>query len=376
MITEIHSRLKNDCDSYKKQLNAAKNNLANEIKRMKRLFMGGVDDSAQITSYKMIGTFLKTFPQEFLKFRDHFLFPDLNKYRQVLDFLGSREGQRWWIHFQDGDMYGLTPGIKKITERIEMYCSQSSLARQAFAGDLQQLQKLLELGGAFPVKQLSRMFISKNVRLNSILIGSQPGKDTGTSADIRSHLGGLLESVSAYTGGKTILTAHPEQGIKDITKHRDHYYRLIYPFQNGIRQKKVQVKITPPDKYPNLKLSYQEHFNENEMASLIRLSSHKIRISGVSLNQPGDKRIVKFSIQSVTFNKEKKFGLVKVRIELFDNRENSLYRTENTLRSSKSTITISVPLPVRTTGSAKLRIQAYDLIANRLASWEEPVTLE
>lgn len=86
--------------------------------------------------------------------------------------------------------------------------------------------------------------------------------------------------------------------------------------------------------------------------------------------------MVKFSIQAVTFNKEKKFGLVRVRIELSDNQGNPLYRTGNTLRSSKTTITISVPVPVRYTGSARLCIRGYDLIANRLASWEEQVKLE
>jgi hypothetical protein len=113
------------------------------------------------------------------------------------------------------------------------------------------------------------------------------------------------------------------------------------------------------------------------MQALIRyLSAEKIRITGVSLKQTGDRQVVMFSLQSITFNKEKKFGLVRVRIELYDDQGNPVYRTENTLRSSKPTITISVPVPGKYTGIVKLSISAYDLMANRVASLEKKVRLE
>ena len=375
MINEIIHLVKKDCDSYEKKLNGAKKNLEFEIRRMKRLFRGGVDDKAYITSYKMISMFLAAFPREFLNFRNRFLFPDLNKYCQVLDFLGNREGQRWWIHFQQGDLFSIIFDIKEVTRGIEAYCSHSSLASHAFSHNLHLLEKLLEPGDSFPGEQLFNAFTGANVRYNAVLWTIRKTEITDSESHTISHLRGILNAISRNTGGKTVQAIDPKQGIKEIAEHRDHYYHLVYDFDGRIKEKKLEVFIQPEDR--KLTLSYKKIFSQDEMQALIQyLSAGKIRITGVSLKQNGDKQVVMFSLQSITFNKEKKFGLVRVRVELWDEQGNPVFRTENTLRSSKPTITISVPIPGKYTGSYKLSIHAYDLMANGLASFEKQVRLE
>ncbi|NIM14096.1 MAG: hypothetical protein GTO45_18795 [Candidatus Aminicenantes bacterium] len=375
MIREIIHLVKKDCDSYKKKLNAAKKNLEFEIKRMRRLFRGGVDDKAFITSYKRISMFLATFPKEFLNFRNRFLFPDLNKYCQILDFLGNREGQRWWIHFQQGDFFSIIFDIKEVIRRIEAYCSHSSLASHAFLHNLHLLEKLLDPGDSFPREQLFNAFTSANVRYNAVLWTIRKTETTDSESHTISHLRGILNAISRNTGGKTVQAIDPNQGIKEIAEYRDHYYHLVYDFDGHIKEKKVQVIILPEDR--KLTLSYKKIFSHDEMQTLIQyLSAGKISITGVSLKQTGDKQVVMFSVQSIAFNKEKKFGLVRVRIELCDDQGNPVFRTENTLRSSKPTITISVPIPGKYTGNVKLSIHAYDLMANRLALYEEQVKME
>jgi hypothetical protein len=374
MINEVIHLVKKDCDFYKKKLNAAKKNLEFEIRRMKRLFRGGVDDKAYITSYKMISMFLAAFPKEFLNFKNRFLFPDLKKYCQVLDFLGNREGQRWWIHIQQGDLFSVIFDIKEIIREIEAYCSHSSLASHAFSHNLHVLEKLLEPGDSFPGEQMFNAFTSADVRYNVVLWTNRKTEITDSESHTISHLRGILNVISKNTGGKTVQAIDPKQGMKEIAEHRDHYYYLVYDFDGDIKEKKVQVLIHPEGR--KLTLSYKKIFSQDEMQVLIQyLSAGKISITGVSLKQNEDKQVVIFSVQSITFNEEKKFGLVRVRIELCDDQGNPVFRTENTLRSSKPTITISVPIPGKYTGNYKLSIHAYDLMANRLATFTKQVKL-
>jgi hypothetical protein len=143
VISDIEKLLEEDCSTYKKKLEAAKKNLENELKQMNRLFSGGFEDGAGVTSYKMIGMFLSTFPRNYLNFRNHFLFPQTDKYRQMMVLLKNWEGQRWWVHFQDSQTYGFISQIENVNRKIERYSNDHPSLRQSFSTHLKQLEKQL-----------------------------------------------------------------------------------------------------------------------------------------------------------------------------------------------------------------------------------------
>jgi hypothetical protein len=373
MRTDIEGLVRQDSDEFKKRLSAAEKNLEIQLNRMRRLFRGEISDPGLVASYKIIGTFLSSFPQGFLNFRSLFLFPDMKNYQKVLGFLGSREGERWWIHFQQGDSFGVVAGAQSVAKMIDEYCNLYSLARESFQNNLQQLEKLLRLSDSFPVEPLLNIFNSGNIRYNSILWVHRKYKGRSSASDIIPIMGAVLDQISRDTGGKTINTTDPEQGIKTIHHHQDHYYQLTYGFNGNIEEKKIDVTAASAD-MNKVKLSYKHVYSEEEMRTLIQyLSKERVRINDFSLN----KNKIKFSIDAVTLNKIKgdSFGLVKVRIELFNRTGERVYRTENTLRSSKQQITVSIPLPNQHRGTFKLIINACDLIANQLASFEQQVVL-
>jgi hypothetical protein len=373
MRTEIEGLVQQDCDEFKKRLNAVEKNLDIQLNRMRRLFRGEIRDPGSATSYKIIGTFLSSFPQGFLSFRSLFLFPEMKNYQKVLGFLGSREGERWWIHFQQGDSFGVVARAQFIAKKIDQYCNLYTLARESFQNNLQQLEKLLRLSQSFPVDPLINVFNSGNIRYNTILWVHRKHKGWSSASDIIPILGAVLEQISRGTGGKTTNTTDPEQGIKTIHRHQDHYYQLTYGFNGSIEEKKIDVTTKSTD-MSKVKLSYKHVYSEEEMRSLIQyLSKKRILIDDFSLN----KNKIKFSIDAVTLNKSKgdSFGLVKVRIELFNQAGERVYNTENTLRSLKQQITVAIPLPVRHRGKFKIIINACDLIANQLASFEKQVVL-
>jgi hypothetical protein len=373
MRTDIEGLVRRDSDEFKKRLNAAEKNLEIQLNRMRRLFRGEISDPGLATSYKIIGTFLSSFPQGFLNFRSLFLFPDMKNYQKVLGFLGSREGERWWIHFQQGDSFGVVAGAQSVAKNIDEYCNLYTLARESFQNNLRQLEKLLRLSESYPAEPLLNVFNSANVRYNTILWVHRKHKGRSSASDIIPILGAVLEQISRDTGGKTINTTDPEQGIKSIHHHQDYYYQLTYGFNGDIEEKKIDVTAVSAD-MKETNLSYKDVYLEEEMRSLIQyLSKERVQINNFSLS----KNKITFSIDGVTLNKSKgdSFGLVKVRIELFSQTGERVYRTENTLRSSKQQITVSIPLPGRHNGKFKLIISACDLIANQLASFEQEVVL-
>ncbi len=373
MRTDIEGLVRQDSDEFKKRLNAAEKNLEIQLNRMRQLFRGEIRDPGLATSYKIIGTFLSSFPQGFLNFRNIFLFPDMKNYQKVLGFLGSREGERWWIHFQQGDSFGVVASARLVAKQIDQYCNLYTLARDSFQNNLRQLEKLLRLSESFPADQLLNVFNSGNIRYNSILWVHRKHKGRSSASDIIPIIGAVFEQISRDTGGKTVNTIDPEQGIKTIYHHQDHYYQLTYDFNGRVEEKRINVTAASAD-MKETNLSYKHVYPEEEIRSLIQyLSKERVRINDFSSN----KNKIKFSIDGVTLNKNKgdSFGLVKVRIELFNRTGERVYRTENTLRSSRQQITVAIPLPNQHRGTFRLIINACDLIANQLASFEQQVVL-
>jgi hypothetical protein len=375
---EIDNLLTQDCGTYKTRRYASQKKLDSQLNRMKRLFTGQLEDKARIASYKMIGMFLGGFPLEFQDFRNRYLFPNVDKYRQVAALLGNREGQRWWVHFLEGDSSRITARAQWTARQIDRYCNLYPLARQSFSNNLRRLEELLRIPDAFPAGPLSDIFIHGDIRFNTLVYDSLKGKTDHGQADMNSRLAGVLNQVSIETGGKTIYTVDLEKGIKDIIEHRDRFYRLFYHFNGTIGEKSIEIIPGPPGENPHrkIKLAYPKYFSENDIRSLVRgLSSETVKITDFSLSQRNNKPVARFVIKSIAFNEEKKFGLVKARIQLFDERGDRVYRTENTLRSSRREISLSVPIPGRFRGAFKLMIEAYDLISNRLASFDSQVHL-
>lgn len=297
----------------------------------------------------------------------------MKNYQKVLGFLGSREGERWWIHFQQGDSFGVVASARSVAKQIDEYCNLYSLARDSFQNNLRQLEKLLRLSESFPADQLLNVFNSGNIRYNSILWVHRKHMGRSSASDIIPIMWAVFEQISRDTGGKTINTIDPELGIKTIYHHQDHYYQLTYSFNGSVEEKKIDVTAATAD-MKETNLSYKHVYPEEEMRSLIQyLCKERVQINDFSLN----KNKILFSIDEVTLNKNKgdSFGLVKVRIKLFSQSGELVYRTENILRSSKQQITVSIPLPIRHKGKFKLIIDVCDIIVNQLTSFEQLVVL-
>ncbi|MCP5047853.1 MAG: hypothetical protein GY940_11825, partial [bacterium] len=163
------------------------------------------------------------------------------------------------------------------------------------------------------------------------------------------------------TGGKTVHTVNPEQGMQVLTDHKDRFYQLVYRFDGKLEDKAARVTANGKP----FKFFYNTDIKKDRLQNRVQyLNGKRVSITSVSMK----KNMLRFSIGSITFHDSDAFGLVKVRVQLLDNNGTSVYRSENTLRSSKKDVSISLPLPPAYKRASKLVIHACDLVANQLES--------
>ena len=369
--SDIEALVKEDCGQFKKKLEAATRSLEIQIDRLMNIKIDEDTVVGLTENYKTIGMFLANFTQELLNFMNQYLYPGVERNRQVLDLLGNREGQGWWIHFQQGDSYGIMGKVSQVVKKIDSYCTLYEVMRPMFQTPLAQLEKVLQLGKTFPEQQLMEAYINDNIRYNTLLWEQhKPGENL--RQDVIIQLEAILNRVSRETGGKSIYTVDPEKGMRSLREHSDHYYELAYDTADNGEERTITIAAADPGK--KFKFSYKSQYSREEILALARyLSEEKPEIADFSLTQGK----VNFSVTNLKQNKDnaEAFGLVKVRVQLLDPQGNQAFRTENTLRSTRAKVTVTIPLPARYKGKFNVVITACDLIANRLIGLNREILL-
>jgi hypothetical protein len=367
MIKQISDILKKDCLQYKKKKTSTEKYLRNKIIKMKR----AITDSSTGSEYGVrqilaIIQFLDSFPKEFQNFKETYIIPDAARYQRAANILGFREGNRWWIHFHQDDINEFLAYIRGNIKILSDYI----YAREAGqSGKLNFLKKGLELSESFPDQQLLQTMIRSKISYNFVNFARLKADEYITGLKETKTLHRLFSEIALKSGGKYINSSNLDQGVQQINDHVDNYYELVFKFNGTIEDKAIQIK----SKEIKSKIFYRDGFDKEELKSLIHyLTKEKVSISDVQTH----KNRIKFTIKSFMHHKTGKFGILKVRLELFNQQNISVYKTQNTLRSSKDKVTVSVPIPVRHRGDYRITISANDLLANRQVAIDHSISLK
>ena len=374
MINMVEEVLIKDCREMNKRGVASRKNLEHKINGLKNVLSDGGSDDFAISSYITTNRFLNTFHREFMEFRNSFLLPNVSKYRQILKKSFIREGEKWWIHFQQRESFSILSKIIEVLKMVNRYISWFERERPPMAiamkTRLNNLRKELLISDIFPYSQFQKILTGDNISYNVIFWGDLKKSESNISNSLLLGLESIFKKLSNESGGKKISAKDVERGIGEITKHVDHYYDLVFLYDGRVEKKNIQVKV----KKGNPKIIFKQGFEKTEIKTLIQnLSKERVRVDDISML----KNKVKFSISSFRFNRSrgKKFSILKVRINLFDDMNNKVYRTERTLRVFKDNTSITVTLPRRFYGNYKLNILVFDLIANISVSADRDITL-
>lgn len=372
LIEDIQELLRKDSTEFKKFKISAENKIFNRFNSLKIILRGdsfaGSRNLSQL-QYKQVSQFLHSFPTEFINFKNIFLLPNISNYQQTIESIETGEKETWWIHFQQKEVFKVLSRLKDIITNIKAYISNESQAHaRTLQSGLSYLEAQTRISDTFPDKKLLKTVLNFDLNYNVIFFRSTENKDAESEYTAFSDLETILRRISQISGGLTVDTPDSEQGIKEIEKHVDIYYDLIYDWNGKIEEKQIQVQV----KNKKMDLSYGKDFPKERINSLIQfLSREKVRIENISFS----KNKLAFVIRSFDHQKKENFGLLKIRIKLLDKQGRVTYNAENTLRASKNEVRISLPFGPEYRGQYQLLLTACDLIANCQATESRTVTI-
>ena len=359
---EIRELLEKDLGICREERAAAERKLIGSIDQLKRAFD---EDVRGAEIYKKTALFLNTFPGEFLRFQERYLAPDPAGARLLLEHLAPDEGERWWIHFEQHQDSRLFSKIQEAVHDIQNHVSSLEAEYQEQAQVMRTGLAEIEQGRFLPdslgPKALSEAFLGYEVNYNVIIFRNLRENKTEFARTPFPHLESLHVGAAQASGGTAVIPGTTELGMKAIASHPDNYCELAFDWDGVVEEKRIRVLA----KREEGALSYSPILTSSQIQNLAQsLSQEKIRIGGTAVAG----KDLSFYIQAFTLQGEDSFGLVKVRVQLFDERNQNIFDQAHTLRATKDKVFISLPLPKETKGKFWLQITACDLIANRLAT--------
>ncbi|MGD2090746.1 MAG: hypothetical protein PVH61_31530 [Candidatus Aminicenantes bacterium] len=366
----IEKLLKTDCDDYKSKREILIQQLEKELLQLHMLTWS---DAVYRNARTILSNFFKFSRQVIKDLKDHFLSPYPGYQRVVKELPLKGDGETWWIHFQQRLF---KPYPAKLKGVINRWIIIQSTGRIIIPGgdQFKQLAKKMPLSPEFPTSILLEALLKKNICFNAICWGNIDYENATPLDNPRPEIEEILELITNHSGGKTITTAFPEQGLKELQQHTAQFYQLVFPFNGKIEAKKIQLTLVNQQQKETVQLSYPRQLETDEIQSLVqKLSRERVKI--LDFDVKGSR--VDFGVTGFHREEPDIVGLLNVRAELYHDEEESqpVFRAVNTLHAKKEKIHLSIPIPRVHTGPFKLRVSVCDLIANQLDVVERRIRL-
>ena len=367
----IEKLLKKDCNDYKLKREFLIQQLEKELFQVQKLTW---DDAVFLNASAIITNFFN-FSQQIIKdLKDHFLSPYREYHRVVKELSPKGDGETWWVHFQHRVFEPYPAKLKGIINR---WITIQSTGRVRISGsqNFKQLAKKMPIAPEFPTAVLLESLLKKNICFNVICWGNIDYENANPLDNPRPEIENILATITDSSGGKTITTTFPGQGLKELQQHAAQFYELVFTYNGKIEPKKIHLVPANQQQTGTGQLSYPRQLEKDEIQSLVgKLSREKVKI--LDFEVKGNR--VGFGVTGFHRNEPGIVGLLKVRAELYNVEEESqpVFSAVNTLHAKKETIHISIPLPKAHTGPFRLRISVCDLIANQLDVVERRINLQ
>ncbi|MCP4152230.1 MAG: hypothetical protein GY757_31110 [bacterium] len=360
IFTEIEEKVKKDILAFRTKLKIPTNNLNAVIKKYHRGKQGGRRSESGKTD-QSISDFLNNYAREFSAFQNIYILPNLFKIQSVAELLKG-PGEKRIINFQERDFIPTIGDYQKVAREIREIASElgnDQATYSMFYTGLKTIDQLMMLSEKVPIKEITAILNAQKVNYNTVLFMNQRKNSNQVDA-VSPDFESIFKTISNKSGGTTASNSDLAAALSDIHKDSSAYYTLSYKFNGKFDNKILQI-------YPsieNVQLFFKNKYNPKEIKALVDfMNAPKVKLSKFSLK----KRILKFSISNFQLgapdNKEQ--GIIQVRIELLDSNNNIAWKTQNTLKSQKKSIDISIPMPANLKGKYTVKLSAFDLVSKK-----------
>ncbi len=362
MILDIKNHLKKDIDYLSRKLSRILKNIDTDISKLDRLFRSLSSPAAAPPGGMTFFQFFSNLIPDIQFYRNEFIIPDKNKFNKIHDLLGFREGDRYWILIQNGNVYPFMGKINSLVQLAQRQLSSNKAGMDsAWAkmvnNKIRELMDIIEIGSTYPSSKMKNGFVKSNTSFFSVVYSVENAVSSEKMVDVQ--LEEVLKKLSEGTGGQFVKTSDIEKGIESITREKDQYWDVGFDIPAVPGKMKLKMTLDGSTKG----LVYREKIEEEELKELIKyLSKSKIYIKDLVFIH----NKLSFSINSFILNKRGGFGLLKVKIQIYDNTGKEVYRRSNILRADEKKIKISTLIPEEFSSEHEMKVSVLDMISNKL----------
>lgn len=370
IIFNIEKILEGDIKKIVKEMTPTLKGIQNEISLLKQYFNSYDPENPHIGAAYYL-QFLSKITLDIQFFRNHFLVPDKKRFAKVHEHMGNREGDRYWIYIQNGELYPFNKKLEDVLKQIRFHTAVQALNQGSWKtvidSNIKTLDETMLLSKLFPANKLQQQFADTNTTFFVLILNTGKTVKTKTSL-IKLDLKKILEKISGVSGGNTLETGDMEAGLRTIKEHKDKYFELEYSAKRTPEDKNISLRYKNEKKI----LSHRKRYSKKEFSELIKnLTDEKLKFKLLSIKN----NLISFSITSYAIQKKEKFGLLKVYIQILNSEDSEVYRSSNTLRATKKKINISTGLPKNLSGELVINISVHDLISNRFVKASQKIIL-
>lgn len=369
VLNAVEKIFKEDTGLYKQALETAANNLENTA-------------GVLLLNPAGIKYFIKTYTWQVDNFNARFVFPDFANYNDIASFLAGETGEKWLIHFQERQIFPCHRAFPAAETRIREYAAslnrkkKSGVEAAAFIENgLAAIRESMDISKSYPSAAVFNFFLGLNIGYHVVFTGA----DAKTAAGMPASAAGaayerILRDLSGQTGGAAIAAADAAAGLQTIISSTDYYYDIVFKLDGETEDKEIKLETQAP----GTSVFYKNKFTKEEINILFAaVAESGITISGDELQ--GYNLVFKvsgFRVVPEEKSPDRKTGSVQVEIRLLDDRNETVYQTGRTLKSSGDTIDISLRLPETYKGYFKLTITAVDSITGGKAETGKYIKLK
>jgi hypothetical protein len=321
--------------------------------------------------------FVSHFSTQWNSYYSQFVSGKKNRFVEIASQLSQTEKgtEKWMIHFLQKGIIPLPEGFTELCDRLKKYAkAMPDVYRdkaEILIEKLDELEASMKTMEHFPMEEITNALLGVNVSFNVMSVDPASAalklKENSLTRDIRMKLG----IIAKRTGGISAVYPNLREGMNAIKKHVDYYYDLVFKLTGPVEDKKLDISI--PENSGNA--HYKKKFHRNEVQWLMDFLKKgsleaELSIENYNLNQ----RKLSFAVSGYRKSRAGE-GMVKVDIQLIDQKQEPVYQTGKTLKSSDTTIAISISLPEKYSGYYKLSITTQDLISGQNTEFKQYIKL-
>jgi hypothetical protein len=292
-------------------------------------------------------------------YRNQYLMPDLEFYKNLIQRVRQIEGEKWAICFQQRELFPKIRRSSSLESQIRSWIGkQIDPDTQARARVIQakqeDLQRSFDLSRVVSPDAMRELFLSADITFHLILLKSTRNllEQNWELDEVGADYEDSLRKISEATGGYLGFSNKAVEALREAVELEDFHYLLVYQPKEGAgrKERKIEVKVR--------REGVDVISLKNYVEPVIPMTISDLRAGGQAISFS----LVHYQMTSINGRWR---GLAEVKITLFDDQSSKVFEEGKALDLVQKETQISLRFPRLKPGQYFIIIQAVDKVANQ-----------